>query len=218
VFLFERRSYQTASALIGLAARNAQRLGLHKDPSWFNYTQWVSEWRRRLWNQLILLDQKAIVLQGAESILTFPWDTKLPANLGDDVWDTSPSSKPSDTPRPSRAFSEMTSTLVKRRVLATLCPLRQNLRTRKYSDQISHIENGLASAQGLFQLVEDDKRHLANFVHGAMEIDFCTQTLMAGQARLRFGGADQAFELQSVTPGPISGPYLMPYIGVDMAC
>jgi hypothetical protein len=74
------------------------------------------------------------------------------------------------------------------------------LNADKYSDQISHVESGLASAQGLFQLVEDDKRPLANFVHGAMEIDFRTQILMAGQARLRFGGADQAFELQSVKP------------------
>jgi hypothetical protein len=120
-----------------------------------------------------------MVLQGAESMLTFAWDTRLPENLDDDAWTTSPlsASKPSDKPRPPGEFSEMTPNLIKREVLAVLCPLRQNLRTRSYHDQISHIEERIAKAETLFRLVKDDRAHLAEFVHRVMEIDFGTLRL-----------------------------------------
>jgi hypothetical protein len=182
--------------MIGLAARNAQRLGLHKDPSWFNYSQWVSEWRRRLWNQLIFLDQKAIALQGATSMLGFAWDTKLPENVNDEAWNTSPFAKPSDTPKPTGTFSQMTPVLLKRETLAVLCPLRQNLRTRSYAQQMRHIDAGLEKARALLAVVKDDMKPLAAFVNSVMEIDFAYLRLMAGEALIRFGQTLPPFRLE----------------------
>ena len=43
-----------------------------------------AEMRRRLWWQLILIDQRVAELSGAgASMLTYAWDTKLPANVND---------------------------------------------------------------------------------------------------------------------------------------
>jgi Fungal specific transcription factor domain len=180
--------------MIGLAARNAQRLGLHKDPSSFNYSQWVSEWRRRLWNQLILLDEKAIVLQGATSVLGFAWDTRLPGNSNDEAWNTSPSAKPSDAPKPTVAFSQMTFVLLKREILAVLCPLRRNLRTRSYEEQMRHIAIGHKKARALFAVITDDMFPLAAFVKNIMEIEFGFLQLMAGEALIRFGESLHTFK------------------------
>ena len=156
----------------------------------------MSEWRRRLWNQLILLDQKAIALQGAISILAFPWDTKLPANVNDEAWNTSPSAKPSDTPTLTGAFSQMTFILLKREVLAVLCPLRQNLRTRPYAQQMQHIEAGHGRARALFGNVPEDMKPLATFAHSITEIEFGLLRLMAGEALIRFGEAPPPFKLE----------------------
>ncbi|KZF26915.1 hypothetical protein L228DRAFT_265264 [Xylona heveae TC161] len=197
VFLFVRGYYRTATSMIGLAARIAQRLGLHKDPSYFTYSSWVAEWRRRLWNQLILLDQKAITLQGAISMLSFAWDTSLPENVNDSAWNTSPLAKPSDAPKETGVFSQMTPILSKRKTLAVLCPLRQNLRTKPYEELISHIETGLQAARELFVDVDDELKPLASFAYIVMEIDFASLRLMAGQAHIRFGQSTSEFRLQN---------------------
>lgn len=182
--------------MIGLAARNAQRLGLHKDPSYFNYSEWVSEWRRRLWNQLILLNEKAISLQGAISILEFAWDTQLPGNSNDEAWNTSPLAKPSDAPVPTDIFSQMTFTLLKRAVLAVLCPLRQSLRSRPYAQQLRHIEVGRKRTKTFFAAVMDDMKPLAAFVDAVVDIEFRILKLMAGEALIRFGDPLPTFRFE----------------------
>ncbi|KAH8705804.1 fungal-specific transcription factor domain-containing protein [Talaromyces proteolyticus] len=198
-FLFARGYYRTATTLLGLAARNAQRLGLHRDPSWFNYTPWGAEHRRRLWNQLILLDQRAIALQGAITVLGFAWDTKLPENVNDCDWNTSPFSKPSDAPRSTGAFSQMSTILLKRETLKVLCPLRQNLRSRSYDEQMRHIDAGAERANSYFTAVGDDMMSLATFAKEVVEIDCDHMRLMAGQAYIRFGQPPPSHSFENFT-------------------
>ncbi|KAF7184131.1 hypothetical protein CNMCM7691_004690 [Aspergillus felis] len=193
VFLFERGSYRTATTLLGLAVRIAQRIGLHKDPSWFSYSPWMSEWRRRLWNQLILLEQRAVAFDGTQSLLSFPWDTQLPLNADDGAWNTSLFMKPSEIPSPTQDFTDMTPILVKRHVLSILCPVRQKIRTRPYPQQVQHIEAGFKEATHFFQSVGTDKQGLANFVQAVCEIEFGNLRLMAGQAVVRSGSANSEF-------------------------
>lgn len=193
VFLFERGSYRTATVLLGLAVRIAQRIGLHKDPSWFSYTPWMAEWRRRLWNQLILLEQRALAFDGAQSLLNFPWDTQLPLNADDGAWNTSLFMKPSEIPHPTDDFTDMTPILVKRHMLSILCPLRQNLRTRPYAQQIQHIEAGFKKATQFFQSVRIEKQSSASFIQAFNEFEFANLRLMAGQAVVRSGSASPEF-------------------------
>jgi hypothetical protein len=40
-FLFQQNLYQDANALLGVAARLAQKMGFHRDPSHFPYSPWV---------------------------------------------------------------------------------------------------------------------------------------------------------------------------------
>jgi hypothetical protein len=196
VFLFEGGYYRTASVLISLAARLAQRIGLHKDPSWFTYSPWESEWRRRLWNLVILLDQKAITLEGLESELSYHWDTRLPENVNDSSWNTSPYAKPSETPVSTGAFSNMTPLLLKRQVLAVLCPLRQNLKTRTYAQQMQHIEAGFQKTSQLFLNADDELKGLASFMKSVRDIEFSTLRLTACQALVRTGILPPAFQEQ----------------------
>lgn len=193
VFLFERGSYRTGTTLLGLAVRIAQRIGLHKDPSWFSYSPWMSEWRRRLWNQLILLEQRTVAFEGMQSLLNFPWDTRLPLNADDGAWNASLFMKPSETPNPTEDFTDMTPILVKRHMLSILCPVRQNLRTRPYTQQIQHINAGFNKAALFFQSVGMDKQASATFLQACNDIEFANLRLMAGQAVVRSGSARSEF-------------------------
>lgn len=153
----------------------------------------MSEWRRRLWNQLILLEQRAVAFDGTQSLLNFPWDTQLPLNSDDGAWNTSLFMKPSEIPHPTQDFTDMTPILVKRHVLSILCPVRQKIRTRPYTQQIQHIEAGVKEATHYFQSVGIDKQGLANFVQAVSEIEFENLRLMAGQAVVRSGSANSEF-------------------------
>ncbi|CAI7652385.1 unnamed protein product [Penicillium crustosum] len=168
-------------------------MGLHKDPTWFDYSPWVCEWRRRLWNHVILLDQRAIALEGVPSLVNFSWDTRLPTNIDDVAWNTSPFMKPSEVPHPALGFTSMTPSLVKRHVLSILCPLRQNIRTRPYSQQLRHIEAGFQEMAHFFNPAELDKQINSDFMRTCAEIEFAYLRLMAGQAVVRFSSATPEF-------------------------
>lgn len=156
----------------------------------------MSEWRRRLWNQLILLEQRALALDGPQSLLNFPWDTQLPLNADDGAWNTSLFMKPSEIPHPADNFTDMTPILVKRHMLSVLCPVRQKLRTRPYTQQIQHIEAGFKKAADFFQSVGIENQSSANFIQAFNEIEFTNLRLMAGQAVVRSGSASSEFRSQ----------------------
>jgi hypothetical protein len=72
--------------LTGIALRIAQRMGLNSDGTRRGLRPFEAEMGRRLWWQIILLDQRVAQLSGAGSSLPTPtpvWTTKLPLNVND---------------------------------------------------------------------------------------------------------------------------------------
>lgn len=64
--------------------RIAQRMGLHTDGSYLKLRPFEAEMRRRLWWQILMLDQRVIQVSGAPSSLTsYFWNTNIPSNLND---------------------------------------------------------------------------------------------------------------------------------------
>ncbi|KAE8448962.1 hypothetical protein EG329_008758 [Mollisiaceae sp. DMI_Dod_QoI] len=113
-FLFQRNLYKDGVALLGSAARLAQNLGMHKDPSHFPFSPWVWEIRRRTWSHLCVLDAVALTSYGAESCLPTNSDAQPPQNANDSDWHASRFAKPSSVPSSTIGFKDMTFALVHR--------------------------------------------------------------------------------------------------------
>jgi hypothetical protein len=76
---------QSTWALIGLAIRIAQGLGLHRDGNGQAFSAFEGEIRRRLWWQIIALDMRASEDRGSEPILSeISFNTSMPRNLNDE--------------------------------------------------------------------------------------------------------------------------------------
>ncbi|KAK9322024.1 hypothetical protein V1517DRAFT_362119 [Lipomyces orientalis] len=70
--------------LTGVAVRIAQRMGLAIDGSNYAIPPFEAEMRRRLWWQLILIENRVAELSsGGICVLAYAWNTKLPANVND---------------------------------------------------------------------------------------------------------------------------------------
>jgi len=70
--------------LTGVAVRIAQRMGLNTDGTSYALPPFEAEMRRRLWWQLIHLDNRVAEFSGAgTSMLNYTWTTKIPANVND---------------------------------------------------------------------------------------------------------------------------------------
>lgn len=117
-FLFQRNLYQDANALLGILARLAQTMGMHRDPSHFPYSPWVCEIRRRFWNHVCCLDAMAQSFYGTESSLPATSDARPPQNANDVDWHASRFAKPSSVPS-STGFADMTFALVHRVIADT---------------------------------------------------------------------------------------------------
>jgi hypothetical protein len=91
-------------------------MGLHRDPSHFPYSPWVSEIRRRIWNQICCLDALALSSYGAESCLPITSDSRPPQNANDNEWHASRFAKPSSVPTNLYGFKDMTFALVHRSI------------------------------------------------------------------------------------------------------
>ncbi|KAL8910884.1 MAG: hypothetical protein Q9172_007774 [Xanthocarpia lactea] len=68
----------------GTAIRLGQRIGLHRDGTSLGLPPFDIEMRRRLWWQIVVLDTRIAELSGAgTSMLSIPFDTRLPSNVND---------------------------------------------------------------------------------------------------------------------------------------
>ncbi|KAL9600273.1 MAG: hypothetical protein Q9219_003318 [cf. Caloplaca sp. 3 TL-2023] len=68
----------------GTAVRLGQRIGLHRDGTLLGLPPFETEMRRRLWWQIVVLDARVAELSGSgTSILSAPFDTRLPSNIND---------------------------------------------------------------------------------------------------------------------------------------
>lgn len=75
-------------ALIGLAIRIAQNLGIHRDGDGLHLSAHEAEVRRRIWWHIFSLDMKASEDRGCEPMLSeSSFNTRLPINLEDDDFD-----------------------------------------------------------------------------------------------------------------------------------
>jgi hypothetical protein len=87
LFLLARRQHHDPNELwilSGVAIRIGQRLGLHRDGTTLGLNGFEIEFRRRLWWQIMLLDNRSAQLSGAStSSMATDWDTKMPSNLND---------------------------------------------------------------------------------------------------------------------------------------
>ncbi len=72
-------------ALVGLAVRIAQGLGLHKDGEGRAFSAFEAEMRRRLWWQILVLDMRASEDRGSEPVVQpESFNTRMPRNLNDE--------------------------------------------------------------------------------------------------------------------------------------
>jgi hypothetical protein len=115
-FLFQQSLYHDAMAMLGVAARVLQTMGIHRDPSHFPLSPWVSELRRRAWNHLVCLDALAISSYGAESCLPASSDSRPPQHANDGDWLPSRFVKPSSVPSNCDGLTDMTFVLVHREI------------------------------------------------------------------------------------------------------
>lgn len=75
---------RTLFCLTGVAVRIAQRMGLSTERTNASITPFEAEMRRRLWWQIILLESRVAELSGGSvCMLSYTWNTKLPANIND---------------------------------------------------------------------------------------------------------------------------------------
>ena len=74
----------TSSLYISLAIRVAQQLGLHREPSLFNFSPWEVETRRRIWWQLMHLDCVVAISSGLPPLISDTYyDTKMISEIKD---------------------------------------------------------------------------------------------------------------------------------------
>ncbi|KAF7534159.1 hypothetical protein G7054_g6502 [Neopestalotiopsis clavispora] len=78
-------STQSLWTLMGLAIRNGEKMGIHRDGTMLGLSPSETEERRRLWWQLQYLDLILAVRLGVTpSTLMIEWDSKLPLNVEDE--------------------------------------------------------------------------------------------------------------------------------------
>ena len=107
LFLIPCRSFydpHTYWILTGVAARIAQRIGLHRDGEKLGLPPFDVQMRRRLFYQLLPLDSIASRMSGTSvGIVPGTWDTLPPLNINDDqIWRGM-----TDTPEEQKGATEM---------------------------------------------------------------------------------------------------------------
>ncbi|KAH8809020.1 hypothetical protein F5884DRAFT_390978 [Xylogone sp. PMI_703] len=136
LFLLAIRSHcdsQSLWMLTGLAIRSGQRAGLHRESALRKHTLFEAEMRRRLWWQIIILDNHSAALSGSSNIAKLVWDTHQPLNVNDS--DLNPSMK--DVPVEHKGATEM-----------LFCSIRYEMGTsiRKFEQWGEQPENALTLA------------------------------------------------------------------------
>lgn len=80
----DRLSTQSLWTLMGLATRNGEKLGIHRDGTFLGLSPPETEDRRRLWWQLQYFDLILAIRLGTTPLtLMADWDVKLPLNIED---------------------------------------------------------------------------------------------------------------------------------------
>ena len=124
-----QRIYKARSlwALVGVASRIAQGMGLHSDGEHHDLSPFDTEMRRRLWWQIQLLDVRSAELSGAVRLGGRDWwDVQLPSNCNDAEIYPEMTTKPANHDR----ATEMTCCLLRydfRNRLREMVPAKHNV-------------------------------------------------------------------------------------------
>ncbi|KAK2012826.1 hypothetical protein LZ32DRAFT_618044 [Colletotrichum eremochloae] len=111
---------EVAAALLGLACRFGMRLGLHRNPSHYNYSPWIANLRRRSWSHFELMDNPLYNLEGVDSGLPFVSDVLPPNNANDSQWVPTRFAKPGSTPFDQDGITDMSFALVRQHLAKTM--------------------------------------------------------------------------------------------------
>lgn len=123
--------------LVGLATRIGMRLGLHRDPRHFNFSPWVSELRRRVWNHLMFLDHPAFNGEGAVSGLDLVSDVQPCVNANDGQWMPAGSAA---APPDADGFTDMTLVIMRSELFANMRRLIKLQKDGTHSDLVRAVE------------------------------------------------------------------------------
>ena len=79
----------TSSLFVGMALRVAQMLGLHREPTLFDFEPWEVETRRRIWWHVVMADTMISVSSGLPPLITDGyWDVKMVSEVKDTMIET----------------------------------------------------------------------------------------------------------------------------------
>ncbi|EFQ32019.1 uncharacterized protein GLRG_07163 [Colletotrichum graminicola M1.001] len=143
---------EVAVALLGLAGRFGTRLGLHRNPSHYNYSPWIVNMRSRLWSHFELMDNPSYNLEGADSGLPFISDVQPPKNANDAQWVPNRFAKPGSAPPDQDGITDMSFALVRQHLVRTM-------------QFIIRKRNDVGAAEELGRLVDETENFItAKFV------------------------------------------------------
>lgn len=150
------------SALIGVAIRLAECMGLHRDPAEYNCGPVETHVRRLVWYQLCFLDLRAAESQGPRvTIRREEFTTKLPVNANDDELEAAASVDDDDDETTSLRWTEMTFMRIRfecQEMLRTVLADRERLQSKKISvtQAIGKIEKFRQSMVARYDLLLRD--------------------------------------------------------------
>ncbi|KAK2031332.1 hypothetical protein LX32DRAFT_613796 [Colletotrichum zoysiae] len=111
---------EVAVSLLGLAGRFGTRLGLHRNPSHYNYSPWIANMRSRSWSHFELMDNPLYNLEGADSGLPLISDVQPPKNANDAQWVPNRFAKPGSTPPDQDGITDMSFALVRQHLIRAM--------------------------------------------------------------------------------------------------
>ncbi|KDN67082.1 hypothetical protein CSUB01_01725 [Colletotrichum sublineola] len=129
---------EVAAALLGLACRFGMRLGLHRNPSHYNYSPWIANLRRRSWSHFELMDNPLYNLEGVDSGLPFVSDVLPLNNANDSQWVPTRFAKPGSTPFDQDGITDMSFALVRQHLAKTMQFVIRK-RNDATAEELSHI-------------------------------------------------------------------------------
>jgi hypothetical protein len=153
--MFVSAQCEKGSMLVGLATRIGMRLGLHQDPRHFNFSPWITEVRRRIWNHLMFLDHPAFNGEGAVSGLDLVSNVQRCVNANDDQWTPARSTA---APPDADGFTDMSLVIMRSELFVNM---RRLIKLQKEGTQ-----------EDLARAVQDHKRFMTRkFLTGLDESD-----------------------------------------------
>jgi hypothetical protein len=170
---YDRLSSQSLWSLMGMASRNAERLGLHRDGTILGLRPVEIEDRRRVWWQLQHLDVALAVRIGLTPMtLTTGWDVQLPSNIEDsDLLSTSTTIPTERTGLTSMSYCRFTYWVLNQQ--------RQNFITKHGRFELSWQSNTAppttAKDDMVFQLEHGINQHFLQYCDSINPLDVLLQ-------------------------------------------